>query len=184
MKNFLVSLLFYSFCVFAEDDYLGVNDVTSKATEVNSLAAKQAVFSNALNRAFERMLESYFPEVSSLQDKVEARVIQDCVYDYSIDQEKFSGRTYIARFSFRFSKKAVKALLLNRNMLTQEKKGPEVKVVAIYTQDYLQKYDWLKKCKVMMFSSKRILLKISETELKNFLKAGAAFAKSDVKTCS
>ena len=184
MKGLLVSLLFSSFCVFAEDSYLEVNGVTSKATGVNSLAAKQSVFSNALNRAFGRMLENYFPEVSALQEKIEEKVIQDCVYDYSIDQEKFSGRTYIARFSFRFSKKAVKKLLLSRNMLAQERRESEAKIVAIYAQDYLQKYDQLKNYKVIMFSPKKVILEISESESKNFLNAGVVFAKSNVKTYS
>lgn len=184
VKNFLVSLLFFPFCVFAEDSCFEVNGVTSKAISVNSLAAKQSVFSNALKRAFGRMLERYFPEVSSLQDKVEERTIQDCVYDYSIDQEKFSGKTYIARFSFRFSKKAVENLLLSRNMLAREKKESEANVVAVYTQDYLQKYSQLQKYKVIVFSPKRVLLEISKTESKSFLNAGVAFAKSDVKTYS
>lgn len=181
MKKILVSLLVFSFCVFAEDSYLEINGVTSKASSANSLAAKQTVFSNALNRAFGRMLSTYFPKIRSFEDKVQEKNIQDCLYDYSVDQEKFSGKTYIARFSFRFSKKAVQKLLRKHNLLDREAKTSESETVVIYTQDYLGGYDQLKEYKVVMFSPKRIVLEVPESDLKAFLNSKVTFAKINAK---
>lgn len=184
MKKFLVSLLFFSFFVFADDSYLEINGVTSKASSANSLAAKQSVFSNALNRAFGRMLSIYFPKARSLEGEVQEKTIQDCLYDYSIDQEKFSGKTYIARFSFRFSKKTVQKLLRKHNLLDQKEVRSESETIAIHTQDYLSKYDQLKEYKVVLFSPKRIVLEIFKTDLKPFLDSGVAFAKINAKISS
>lgn len=184
MKKILVSLLFFSFCVFAEDSYLEINGVTSKASSANSLAAKHSVFSNALNRAFGRMLNTYFPKVRSLEGEVQEKTIQDCLYDYSIDQEKFSGRTYIARFSFRFSEKAVKKLLRKHNLIDRKEIRSESETVAVYTQDYLNRYDQLKEYKVILFSPKRIVLEIPEADLKTFLNSNVAFAKINAKISS
>lgn len=184
MKKILVSLLFFSFCVFADDSYLEINGITSKASSVNSLAAKQSVFSNALNRAFGRMLSTYFPKARSLEGEVQEKTIQDCLYDYSIDQEKFSGRTYIARFSFRFSKKTVQKLLRKHNLLDQEEARSESEIVAVHTQDYLSKYDQLKEYKVVLFSPKRIILEVPEADLKTFLNSKVAFAKINAKISS
>ena len=181
MKKILVSLLFFSFCIFAEDSYLEINGVTSKASSANSLAAKQTVFSNALSRAFGRMLSTYFPKVRSFEGEFQEKNIQDCLYDYSVDQEKFSGKTYIARFSFRFSKKAVQKLLRKHNLLDREAKISESETVAIYTQDYLKGYDQLKEYKVVIFSPKRIVLEIPETDLKDFLNSKITFAKINAK---
>ncbi len=181
MKILFVSLLLFSFSVFAEDSYLEVNGITSKASSKNSLVAKQLVFSDSLSRAFGKMLHSYFPEVEFLPEKIQEKDIQHCLYDYSIDQEKFSGKTYIAKFSFRFSKDAVVKILKRLNLVESENKKSDAETIAIYTQDYLNSYDQLKDYKVLLFSPERMILEIPVSELKNFLGHKVAFAKIDAQ---
>ncbi len=184
MKKLFVSLLLFSFSVFAEDSYLEVAGIGSRASDSNSLAAKSIVFSNALNRAFGRILQNYFPEVESLVEEVSEKDIQDCLYDYSIDQEKFSGTTYIARFSFRFSKDAVTRFLRHQNLIDREEKNSGAEMVAIYTQDYFSKYDQLKDYKVVVSSPKRTIFEIPKAELKPLMDAKVAFAKVNAKVPS
>ena len=181
MKRFLVLLLFCSFNVLAKGSYLEVSGVTTKEVDKDSLAAKQKALSNSTNKAFNRLLDSYFPEAVSLKNKVRGSEIQNCVYDYSIDQEKFSGKTYIARFSFRFSKKAVEKILKRHNILNYEKKKSKTSTVALYTQDYLDNYTRLQGCKVILFSPKRIVLEIPVSKLKSLMNRNIAFKKVNAK---
>ena len=177
VKGFLFSLLFCLFSVSAEIPCLEVNGITVKATDRNSLAAKQKALSGSMNRAFNRLLDSYFPEAVSLKNKIREEKIQDCVYDYSIDQEKFSGKTYIAKFSFRFSKEAVQKILRSHNIIGREEKKSETTAVAIYTQDYLGNYERLKEYKVILFSPKRMVLEIPAAALTDLFSLQLAFEK-------
>lgn len=184
MKRFLFLLLFCSFSVWARDSYLEVSGVTTKEVGKDSLAAKQKALSNSTNKAFNRLLDSYFPEAVSLKNKIQERKIQDCIYDYSIDQEKFSGKTYIARFSFRFSKKAVQKILRNHNISNYEEKKPKTNTFVLYTQDYLDNYVQLQGCKVILFSPKRIVLEIPASKLKSLASRNVTFKKVNVKIYS
>jgi len=184
MKKLFVSFLLFSFSVFAEDSYLEVRGVASKASAGDSLTAKSIVFSNALNRAFGRMLRNYFPEAKPLEGEIPEKDIQDCLYDYSIDREKFSGTTYIAKFSFRFSRDAVTKFLRQHNAIEAEEKVSDAELVAIYTQDYSVKYDLLKDYNVVVFCPKRMILEIPSTELKSFLDSKVAYAKVNAKISS
>ena len=181
VKGFLVSLLFCLFSVSAEVPCFEVNGVTEKATDRNSLVAKQKALSGSMSRAFNRLLDSYFPEAESLKNKVPEEKIQDCIYDYSIDQEKFSGKAYIAKFSFRFLKDAVQKILRSHNIAGHEERKSETLVVAIYTQDYLNNYDQLKECKVVVFSPKRMVLEIPTAALSDLFDLGLAFEKINVE---
>lgn len=181
IKRFLVLLLFCSFCVLAEDSYLEVNGVTTRATGSNSLVAKQKALSNSTNRAFNQMLDSYFPEAVSLKNRIRERKIQNCVYDYSVDQEKFSGKTYIAKFSFRFSKEAVQKILREYKIAGHEEKKSKKTTVAIYTRDYLNNYGRLRDCKVVLFSPKRMILEIPANELSSLTDYNIAFEKTNAE---
>ena len=114
MIRLLVLFLFFSFSVFA--DYLEVSGVTVKMTAKNSLTAKQRAVTTSYHKAFGKLLTSYFPNAKSVQNKIPEKEIQDCVYDYSIDHEKFSGRVYIAQFSFRFDEDKVARILKDHNI--------------------------------------------------------------------
>ena len=177
MKRFLVLLISFPFCVLAETSYLEVNGVTTKEVDRNSLAAKQKALSNSASRAFNRMLDSYFPEAASLKNKIREDKIQNCIYDYSIDQEKFSGKAYIARFSFRFSKEAVQKILRDHNILSHEDKKIKTNDVVLYTRDYLNKYEELREYKIVLFSPNRIILKISTDEMKFLADHNITFRK-------
>lgn len=183
MKRFLVLLLFclFNFDVSAGVSCLEVNGVTVKVTDRNSLAAKQKALSNSINRAWNRMLDSYFPEAVSLKNQLTEEKIQDCIYDYSVDQEKFSGKTYIAKFSFRFSKESVQKILRNHNIVGYEEKKSDANTVAIYTQDYVNNYEKFKDCKVVLFSPKRMILEIPAESWPNLINLRLAFEKVDAK---
>ncbi len=184
MKRFLVLPLFFSLGVSADASYLEVNGVTTRITDRNSLVAKQRALSNSTNRAFHRLLDSYFPEAVSLKGKIREDKIQDCVYDYSVDQEKFSGKTYIAKFSFRFSKEAVQKILRSHNISSFEEKKSEKSNVVVYTQDYLNHYKQLKEYKVVLFSPKRLILEVPADEMSPLIHSRIAFERFNAEICS
>ena len=181
MKRFLFLLIFCSFSVLAESPYLEVSGVTTKEKGKDSLTAKQKALSSSTNKAFNRLLDSYFPEAVSLKNRIREKEIQNCVYDYSIDQEKFSGKTYIARFSFRFSKEAVQKVFRSHNIANYEEKKSQKDTVVLYTQDYLSRYELLQGYKVVLFSPRRMILEVPANELKSLTDYNIVFEKINAK---
>lgn len=184
MIRFFVFLIFISFNVFADDSYLEVSGVTVKMTAKDSLTAKQRAVSTSYHKAFGKLIASYFPDAKSVQNKVSEKAIQDCVYDYSIDQEKFSGKVYIAQFSFRFDRDKVLRVLRGYNIESTEYRKSSSVDIAVYTQDYLDFYSQLRQYRVILFSPKRIILKVPSDEVRALVNSRIVFEKVNAKIYS
>lgn len=182
--RFLVLLVFVSFSVFADDSYLEVSGVTVKMTAKDSLTAKQKAVSTSYYKAFGKMLASYFPDAKMIQSKVSEEKIQNCVYDYSIDQEKFSGRVYIAKFSFRFDRDKVVNVLREYNIESAEYQKSKDVNICVYTQDYLESYGQLRQYQVVLFSGRRMVLKVPLEEIKYLNNSKIVFEKVDAQIYS
>ena len=168
MKRFLFLLGFFSLNLFGDTGYLEVGEITVKTSDRNSLSAKQKALEISAKKAFDKLIDINFPEADRLKGKLSHSQIRNCVYDYSIEQEKFSGKTYIAEFSFRFSEDTVLKTLRSQGILEPEKKVKKLRV-AIYREDYLRNPEIFKNVSVHLFSKKKIILNISP-EFKDVLK--------------
>jgi hypothetical protein len=102
------------------------------------------------------------------------------LYDYSIDQEKFSDSVYIVRISYRFFKKKT-ALLLRSYGITIDFKDEEEKVmkIAVYLEDFLKHAEKMHDMKVDVekFSDERVIFRISKRRLKDFYKLRIRYAQ-------
>lgn len=168
MKGFLFLLAFFLLDAFGVSDYLEVNEVTVKTFAKNSFSAKQKAISLSAEQAFDKLIDINFPEANNLKGKLSADQIQKCIYDYSIEQEKFSGKVYIGEFSIRFEEEKVLNLLHSHGILESERKLIRSKI-AVYMEDYLSNPIIFKDVSVFLFSQKRIILNAS-SEFKKILK--------------
>ena len=75
-------------------------------------------------------------------------------------------------------------MLRQYNLIDLKEEKSDADMVAIYTEDYFNKYDQLKDYKVVVFSPKRTVFEIPTAELKPFLDSKVAFAKVNVKISS
>ena len=119
-----------------------------------------------------------------IQSKVSEEKIQNCVYDYSIDQEKFSGRVYIAKFSFRFDRDKVVNVLREYNIESAEYQKSKDVNICVYTQDYLESYGQLRQYQVVLFSGRRMVLKVPLEEIKYLNNSKIVFEKVDAQIYS
>ncbi len=162
-------------CVFfsahGASESLKIDNVITKITAKNSLQAKQVALESATKRAFARLLNAHYPEAGFLQNKVSYEQLQPLITDYSVEQEKFSGKIYIAEFSFRFSEQKVVKFLNEHGIAEKSKQTSEAKI-AIYTDEYLNYYGLFRGYDVLVFSAQKMILKaglhdISELKSRN-----------------
>ncbi|MDR0968258.1 MAG: hypothetical protein LBL99_01315 [Holosporaceae bacterium] len=177
MKRLLFLLAAANFYAFADSSYFEVENVEVKRQSKNSLIAKEEAARQAARSAFGKLIEK---ETQSLQKlSFSDREIQDCVYDYSIDQEKISNTVYVGRFSYRFSKNKVATLLRSRgaNVDFGEKQSGKVKL-AVYRKDFLRNADDLEKLKIAVeeFSNERVVFEIAKKRIPNFRKLRIKYA--------
>jgi hypothetical protein len=157
-----------------------MGDIEIKQKGNNSLAAKQVALSRAVRLAFRKMIEDHlkgaFPESISNQQ------IQNCVYDYSIDQEKFSDLIYIGRISYRFFKNKVASLLepygIHVDIQEDERKEADIRL-AIYLEDFLRCAKELREIKaaVEKFSDQKVVFSIKKKYVDDFRKLRIRYAR-------
>jgi hypothetical protein len=88
-------------------------EVKQKAS--NAIGAKQKALASAFRFAFLELLKDQLGieagDAENISRKVSNDQLSDCVYDYSVEHEKYSDSFYIAELSCRFSKKNIAILL-------------------------------------------------------------------------
>jgi hypothetical protein len=171
MKRLLFLLFSANFCVLADSRYFEIDDVEIKQKGANSLAAKQEALRKSARAAFEKAISAEAKRLPA--GSASDREIQDCVYDYSIEQEKISASFYVGRFSYRFLKDKIAAFLKSRGAVVgfevEESKGEKVKL-AVYREDFINRANELKKLKIAVeeFSNQRVVFKINKNRVPNF----------------
>jgi hypothetical protein len=180
MKRLLFLLFALSFYVFADSEYFEIKDVEVKQESKNSLVAKEEALRKAARLAFKEIIESEAKPLSV--ESVSDHKIQDCVYDYSIEQEKFSESFYIGRISYRFSKHRVASLLKSFGLDADFGKNENEKFVrlAIHPKAFLYCANELKKLKVVVerFSNERVVFRIDKELIGDFRKLGVKYARA------
>jgi hypothetical protein len=178
MKHFLFLLLAAGFSVDASSRYFEVDDIEIKQIGKNSLIAKQRALSEAMLSAFKKALAEELRD-KSVAVSIPPNKIRDCVYDYSIDQEKVSDSVYIGKFSYRFSKKKVASLLRSHgiNINIDDEEGKKVEL-AVYLDDFLQYAPKLRDmgASVYRFSDKRVVFCINKNRLTDFYRLRIRYA--------
>lgn len=167
-------------CVFfsahGASESLKIDNVITKITAKNSLQAKQVALESATKRAFARLLNARYPEAGFLQNKVSYEQLQPLITDYSVEQEKFSGKIYIAEFSFRFSEQKVVKFLNEHGIAEKSRQASEAKI-AIYTDEYLDYYGLFRGYDVLAFSAQKMILKASLHDINELKSRNIRFVK-------
>jgi hypothetical protein len=170
-----------NFRIFADSEYFEVDDIEVKQSGRNSLIAKEEALRLTRRLALEKMVKSISkstnpPALASISD----REIQNCIYEYSIDREKFSGSFYIGKISYRFFKNKVSSLLKSRGIHT------EIQVVenriarfAVYLKDFIRCANELNRLEVTVekFSDTRIVFNINRKYVDNFRRLRIKYAQ-------
>lgn len=174
-------------------EILATDSVEVKQSGRNSLVAKEKALSIAARKAFTSLLRDHETDLVDPEDesgRVAAvlplkdltfsdREISDCVYDYSIENEKRSESVYICEVRYRFDSKQV-VLLLQKHGVKCRSNGLEnsnIKVV-IYTEDFIRNSSRLytKNCVVQKYSSEYVVLFIKNCTKEDFEKFGLRYA--------
>ncbi len=149
----------------ADSSFWEVENVEVKQEGQNSFVAKQKALSKSARSAFSQLFKENddLKSFSSYAGRFSNRQIQDCVYDYSIENEKSSDSFYIAEFSYRFSKDKIAERLkrLGANIQTEGDNSGFTKV-AIYKRDYLNKFKRFSRLhpNVLSFTEDKVVLEI------------------------
>jgi hypothetical protein len=181
MKLFLFLLLSaICFYVNADSKYFEISGIEVKQSGSNSFVAKQKALSKAMLLAFEKIIETNLKKKALSANSVSLQQIQNCLYDYSIDQEKFSDSVYICRISYRFLKKKV-AFLLRSYGITIDFEDEEEKTtkIAVYLEDFLKCAGKMRDMKVDVesFSEERVVFRINKKKLKDFYRLRIRYAQ-------
>lgn len=186
MKCFVICfistvLVFCTNSIFAYADAVGIlaaNSIEVKRQSRNSLHAKEQALSSALRKAFAESLRKQLG-VSKQLPNFSEREIGDCVYDCSIEKEKYSECMYICEVIYRFDESKVLSLLRKYGIAYKSTNvAPVVKNLrlAIYTDDFLNNFNRLF-CRVEKFSSERVIISIQNCSIEDFAKLGIRYAR-------
>ncbi|MDR2158062.1 MAG: hypothetical protein LBO02_01955 [Holosporaceae bacterium] len=182
MKRFLFLLALINFCALASTKYFEIGDIEVKQRGGNSLIAKQNALHRAVRSAFKKIVEIQTAGKFSSFESISHQQIQNCVYDYSIDQEKFSDSVYIGRISYRFYKSKIAALLkpygANIDVGESENKS-EMARFAVYLKDFIRHAKSLRDLNVTVekFSNDRVIFGIKKKRVEDFRELRIKYAQ-------
>ncbi|MDR0556213.1 MAG: hypothetical protein LBG20_04410 [Holosporaceae bacterium] len=159
--------------------FFEIRNVEVKEEGVNSLEAKNRALNVAIRHAFRRVVDEYFGV--KIPPRVSIHQIQNCLYDYSIDQEKCSDRCYIASISHRFHRYKIMSLLRERGVnvvLEEEKTCTRNARLAVRLHDFLRHTKRLRDLEVTVenFSNRRVVFLLPNKYMNDFLKLRIKYA--------
>ena len=181
MKCILLLLMMIGFRVSADSGYFEIRDVEVKQKGSNSLIAKQKALLEANRFAFKKIIEDVSKgQCLTMLKSISDQQIQSCIYDYSIDQEKFSELFYIGKISYRFSKNKILALLKSHGIHTdiQNEENKIIKL-AVYLSDFIHRANELNKLEVIVekFSDTKVVFNINKRYINDFRKLCIKYAR-------
>lgn len=185
MRYILVLLLSVFFCttnfIFADSGYFVVENIEVKQKDRNSLLAKQRALSVASRMAFAKVISQELNLDESVMDSISDNKIANCIYDYSIENEKHSDSFYIAELSYRFDKSLVGALLKKSGIkcdIENEKQDKQNIELVVRIEDYILKSNDLRRIShsVSSFSAEIVTFIIHKTSFVEFRKLGVRYA--------
>jgi hypothetical protein len=160
--------------LFANGDFFAVENIEIRQEDKNSLIAKQKALSKSLYVAFAKLLLDKF-NVNAAKFRISEKQRNDCIYDYSIEHEKYSDSVYIAKISYRFSRLNVINTLrkngVNVDDNTIENDEKQIKI-AIDLAYFIDNYGNFKNLDYVFekFTSEKIVLAIKNISIEDFEK--------------
>lgn len=168
IKKSIWALVLWSSSLFAGRYFIGDN-VEVRVQAKNSFIAQQQAQSQALVKAFSKMLSSEFSGYFIDSRRFTTSEILSCVYDYSIDREKYSGKVFIGRFSFRFSQNKVESLLQKHGFEIKSSRDIiRVRLVAL-RNEFIKNRELMTKneATIIKFNTDKVVFELGEQNLKN-----------------
>jgi hypothetical protein len=181
VKTFPACLLLFGAVAFgftssAVSMLLSVENIEIKQKGKNSLIAKQVALQTAIDRAFYKLLTDKLNISNAENLHILKQEINDCLYDYSIEQEKYSESVYIAELSCRFDKKHMAKLFCKYGIvcpeMTLESTDSKNAEIVVRTDDFIANFQELKKfnCFVKRFSGEKVIFMIRVNAISDFRK--------------
>ncbi len=168
-----------------EDKILAADSIQVKQQSQNSLIAKEKALAIALKKSFMELLKDRVgvsnKDNASVSSIIPEKEINDCVYDYSIENEKHSASTYICEVSYRFDERKILQLLDKYGIAHELKIQDETKSsffrVSVYTTDYIKVLSNIDYCVIEKFSPQIVILRIKNCTPEEFRKFGIRYAQ-------
>lgn len=166
---------------------LSAESIEIKRKSENSLKAKESALSAALQKAFFRILVNRFG-ISDAKDNAQINSISqkemsNCVYDYSIENEKRSESIYICEIIYRFDEDKVINLLQKHgviSILDRKNKSEFGDInVAFYTDDFIRSNDRFAEMQYVIkrFSSEYVVVTIKNCTIEDVRRFGLPYAQ-------
>jgi hypothetical protein len=174
-------LLLFGGCSAAGGDYFSVGGIEVKQKDRDTQSAKQKALKVAFRSALAKVISATLGLDSSVTEGISDQQISACMYDFSIDSEKYSDCFYIAELSCRFNKNDVYDLLQNRGIglaVAVDEKNSEKMQIALYLQDFIDNVARLDNIctAVKCFSGEIIILEMAKDSLDVVKKMGIRYA--------
>ena len=140
----------------------------------NPSAAKKKALDAALRFAFKDILETQLNCDKKTADSVKNKQIADCLYEYEIENEKFSDSLYIAKISYRFNRDSVETLLkkngatsINSDSEKKNFKKQAVRKILLRTKDFTDRIACVKdfQYNTENISGKRVIISTDDENL-------------------
>lgn len=170
-------------------EILATDSIEIKQSGKNSLIAKERALAIAARRAFSSLLRDHGedfvessgePQAAELKDSTFSdREISNCVYDYSIENEKHSESIYICAVRYRFDSKRIVSLFQKHDIKCRSDESNDSNIkVAIYSRDFIRNSAkiYTKNCVIQKYSSEYVVLFIRNCTKKEFEKLGLRYA--------
>ncbi|MDR1551700.1 MAG: hypothetical protein LBS14_03420 [Holosporaceae bacterium] len=179
--KWLALFVLFSICLYVEAESFVVEVVEVKECGKNSLEAKQTALSRAYVLAFRQAMAGWVG-LTAARTGISWRQAKNCLYDYSIDQEKSSDSCYIARVTCRFHRKKM-AVELDRlgisDVLRDEaEEDRSCMKMAVYLNDFLKMERELKKLNILVvsFTNWRVIFSITRKNFEEFCRLQLRYA--------
>jgi hypothetical protein len=153
-----------------------------KQMDKNSLAAKQKALSTASREVFRKLVTEKLGRDPGIFPKISDDQIQECIHDYSIENEKYSDSYYIAELSYRFSMEKISDLMKTFGLdlgYSRKSESSEVVKIAVYADDFLRQTAGLEElgATVKSFSSEMATFTINGKDLDGFRQLRIRYAR-------
>lgn len=147
------------------DGYFSVTDVEVRVQAKNSFVAQQKAQNSAMLKAFSKVLQKEFSNLSVDISGFTDQEVSSCLCDYSIDKEKFSQTVFVGKFSFRFHRDRVALLLKKRGFdIPLNQYAENVTRYVVLRSVFEQHPDlfWENGAKLEKFNSEKVIFSMDE----------------------
>lgn len=147
IRQLLLLLLFLTvFSACADDLCYSVESIKIKEHAKSSMDAKRKALSSSAHKAFQKLMDDLSVTLDGkILKSINVNMIQDCVHDYSIENEKYASSSYAAEISYSFSKKKIHNLLAHKGYnISNLKIENDNKKITIYLSDYIAHFNELR----------------------------------------